>query len=48
MTHHTRQSALGLPYIKTKTFGGKEYQVSEYTMAYTCCTHWGASSRYLP
>jgi MoxR-like ATPases len=33
MTHHTRQSALGLPYIKTKTFGGKEYQVSEYTMS---------------
>lgn len=33
MTHHTRQSALGLPYITTKNFGGKDYQVSEYTMS---------------
>jgi hypothetical protein len=33
MTHHTRQSALGLPYITTKTFEGTEYQVSEYTMS---------------
>ena len=33
MTHHTRQSALGLPFIVTKVYGGKEYQVSEYTMS---------------
>ena len=33
MTHHTRQSALGLPFIEKKTFGGKEYSVSEYTMS---------------
>ena len=33
MTHHTRQSALGLPYITTKNYGGSEYQVSEYTMS---------------
>ena len=33
MTHHTRQSALGLPYIQHKTYGGKEYAVSEYTMS---------------
>lgn len=33
MTHHTRQSALGLPYITTKEYGGKSYQVSEYTMS---------------
>lgn len=33
MTHHTRQSALGLPYIETKNYGGREYQVSEYTMS---------------
>ena len=33
MTHHTRQSALGLPFITTKTYGGEEYQVSEYTMS---------------
>lgn len=33
MTHHTRQSALGLPYIIHKTYDGKEYEVSEYTMS---------------
>lgn len=33
MTHHTRQSALGLPVIVHKTYGGKEYEVSEYTMS---------------
>ena len=33
MTHHTRQSALGLPFITRKTYGGTEYDVSEYTMS---------------
>ena len=33
MSHHTRQSALGLPYITTKVYGGKEVSVSEYTMS---------------
>ncbi|MBE5863012.1 MAG: AAA family ATPase [Lachnospiraceae bacterium] len=33
MTHHTRQSALGLPFIEKKNYGGKEYPVSEYTMS---------------
>lgn len=33
MTHHTRQSALGLPFIKHKTYEGMEYDVSEYTMS---------------
>ncbi|MBR2780457.1 MAG: AAA family ATPase, partial [Eubacteriaceae bacterium] len=33
MTHHTRQSALGLPYIVTKKYGSREYSVSEYTMS---------------
>ena len=33
MTHHTRQSALGLPFIERKTYGGREYAVSEYTMS---------------
>lgn len=33
MTHHTRQSLLGLPFIEHKTYGGKEYSVSEYTMS---------------
>lgn len=33
MTHHTRQSALGLPFIVKKNYGGQEYEVSEYTMS---------------
>ncbi|MDR1644048.1 MAG: MoxR family ATPase [Clostridiales bacterium] len=33
MTHHTRQSAIGLPFITKKTYGGREYDVSEYTMS---------------
>lgn len=33
MTHHTRQSALGLPFIVKKEYGGREYTVSEYTMS---------------
>ena len=33
MTHHTRQSALGLPFIEHKTYDGREYAVSEYTMS---------------
>ena len=33
MTHHTRQSALGLPFIVHKTYGDMECDVSEYTMS---------------
>ncbi len=33
MTHHTRQSAIGLPVIKTKIYNGVECEVSEYTMS---------------
>ena len=33
MTHHTRQSALGLPFIAHKEYEGMEYDVSEYTMS---------------
>ena len=33
MTHHTRQSAIGLPYIEHRNFDGKEYAVTEYTMS---------------
>ena len=33
MTHHTRQSALGLPFITEKRYGNKQYSVSEYTMS---------------
>ncbi|MCR4609981.1 MAG: AAA family ATPase [Eubacterium sp.] len=33
MTHHTRQSALGLPFIKHESYEGMEYDISEYTMS---------------
>ncbi len=33
MTHHTRQSALGLPFIEHKVYGGEEFTISEYTMS---------------
>ena len=33
MTHHTRQSALGLPFITKKNYDGTEYDISEYTMS---------------
>lgn len=33
MTHHTRQSALGLPFIVHKNYEGQEFDVSEYTMS---------------
>ena len=33
MTHHTRQSALGLPFITHKSYKGKEFDISEYTMS---------------
>ncbi len=33
ITHHTRQSAVGLPYIKEETFNGTTYSITEYTMS---------------
>jgi len=33
MTHHTRQSAIGLPFISRRVYGGVERQVTEYTMS---------------
>ena len=33
MTHHTRQSAIGLPMITRREYGGQEYSVTEYTMS---------------
>ena len=33
ITHHTRQSAIGLPFIEEKMYGGKKYSVTEYTMS---------------
>ncbi|MBR6005211.1 MAG: AAA family ATPase [Clostridia bacterium] len=40
MTHHTRQSALGLPFIVRKNYGGREYSVSEYTMSEIIASVW--------
>ncbi|MCC8050700.1 MAG: MoxR family ATPase [Clostridiales bacterium] len=53
MTHHTRQSALGLPYIERRSFGGEEYAVTEYTMSeiiasvYRCMEETGVSAGLL-
>lgn len=33
ITHHTRQSAVGLPFIKEKEYNGKLYSTTEYTMS---------------
>lgn len=33
ITHHTRQSAIGLPFISRRNYDGKEYSVTEYTMS---------------
>ena len=33
ITHHTRQSAIGLPFIEKKQYGEKEFSVTEYTMS---------------
>ena len=33
ITHHTRQSAVGLPFIRQKHYGGRDVSVTEYTMS---------------
>ena len=33
ITHHTRQTAVGLPFIKEEEFDGKKVSVTEYTMS---------------
>ena len=33
ITHHTRQSAIGLPFIQEKSYGGVVHSVTEYTMS---------------
>lgn len=49
MTHHTRQSAIGLPMLKEKTYGGISFTVTEYTMSeivssvYACMETTGCS-----
>ena len=33
MTHHTRQSAIGLPFISEHQYGDDSYRTTEYTMS---------------
>ncbi len=33
ITHHTRQSAIGLPMIETRQYGGVEHPITRYTMS---------------
>lgn len=33
ITHHTRQSAIGLPFLKEHTYGGRKTTVTEYSMS---------------
>lgn len=33
ITHHTRQSAVGLPFIREKKYGDKTWSVTEYTLS---------------
>ena len=33
ITHHTRQSAIGLPFIEKRSFNGEVFTVTEYTMS---------------
>lgn len=33
ITHHTRQSAVGLPYIKEESYNGAAFSITEYTMS---------------
>ncbi len=48
LTHHTRQSAIGLPHIEKRVYCGQELDVTEYTMSeivasiYACMERTGA------
>lgn len=33
ITHHTRQSAIGLPHIVSRRYQGQEYSITEYTLS---------------
>lgn len=53
ITHHTRQSAVGLPIVSTRTYAGREVSVTEYTMSeivasvYECIRQTGNSEGIL-
>lgn len=40
ITHHTRQSAVGLPFIREEEFDGETYSVTEYTMSEIIASVW--------
>ena len=42
MTHHNRQSAIGLPAIVDKTLDGESYKATEYTMSEIVESIWNA------
>ena len=45
ITHHTRQSAVGLPFIRERDFGGKTRSVTEYTMSEIIVSVYAAMER---
>ena len=45
MTHHTRQSAIGLPYIAQREYGGVTWSVTEYTMSEIVAAIYNAMER---
>src|SRR5699024_3783461 len=43
--HHTRQSAVGLPFIRERNFGGRTRSVTEYTMSEIIASVYAAMER---
>ena len=45
ITHHTRQSAVGLPFIRERNYAGKTRSVTEYTMSEIIASVYAAMER---
>ena len=45
ITHHTRQSAVGLPFIRERNYGGHTRSVTEYTMSEIIASVYAAMER---
>ena len=45
ITHHTRQSAVGLPFIRERNYGGRTRSVTEYTMSEIIASVYAAMER---
>lgn len=45
MTHHTRQSAMGLPIIRKKEFDGESFEATEYTVSEIIAEVYGMMER---